>query len=62
MYVIYVCNVCMYVCMVFQSFVVVAESPVSKQQWLRDIRQTIESCKKRELNRTTVLNRYLTYH
>jgi hypothetical protein len=45
-----------YMC-VWKSFVVVAESPVSKQQWLRDIRQTIESCKKRELNRTTVLNR-----
>ena len=33
-----------------KSFVVFAESPASKQQWIRDIRQTIESCKKRELN------------
>eukprot|EP01036_Dinobryon_divergens_P028875 gene28875-37887_t len=46
----------------YKSFVVVAESPVSKQQWLRDIRQTIESCKKRELNRTTVLNRRMSMY
>lgn len=31
-----------------KSFVVVAESPVAKQHWLRDIRQTIVNCKKRE--------------
>mmetsp|Transcript_26432 Transcript_26432/g.36383 ORF Transcript_26432/g.36383 Transcript_26432/m.36383 type:complete len:365 (+) Transcript_26432:585-1679(+) len=45
-----------------KSFVVVAESPVSKQHWLRDIHQTIESCKKREMNRTTVLNRRMSMY
>lgn len=45
-----------------KSFVVVADSPASKQQWLRDIRQTIESCKKREMNRTSALNRRMSMY
>jgi hypothetical protein len=31
-----------------KSFFVVAESPIVKQQWMRDINQTISSCNKRE--------------
>lgn len=36
-----------------KSFFVVADSPLEKQQWMRDINQTIDSCRKREKTKTT---------
>eukprot|EP00981_Chlorochromonas_danica_P004234 scaffold857_cov152-Ochromonas_danica.AAC.17 len=45
-----------------KCFVVIAESPLSKQHWLRDIKQTIVNCKKREhvANTSGPLNRRMS--